>query len=74
MLSIFNKLLSKIPGNGYKSFIGLILTACGYLWSDFPREELGDVSGLAQKIVEISGHVFLIVGILHKFIKAKLKW
>lgn len=72
-MKLLNNLLSKIPLNGYKSVIGVILTACGYFWADFPREELGDVSGLAQKVVEVGGQVLLVVGVIHKFVKAKVK-
>ena len=67
MLELFNKLLSKLPLNGKKSIVGALLAAL--VWA-FPHFPLGQEH--LEKIVEYSGYFYLIVGLLHKWIKSKL--
>lgn len=54
--------------NGFKSYIGLIITMIGMtgLAKDFTSDELGMI---LNAIFDIVGLVLLIVGIIHKDIK-----
>lgn len=74
MLNLLNKLLSKLPANNYKTIIGAVITGLCLLFPDFPKNDLGDVGSLVSKVISDVGQVILVVGVLHKFIKAKLKF
>lgn len=67
MLALLNRLLSKVPGNGKKTIIGIVLSAIALAWPDFPLSE-----GHVNQVLEAVGTLYLIVGLLHKWIKAKL--
>lgn len=62
MISILDKLLSKLPGNGWKSVVGFILTYIPFVFPGFPV-------GTAQTLIEQIGEVLLTLGILHKAVK-----
>jgi hypothetical protein len=66
MLTILNNILSKLPFNGKKSAIGFIGSLALYFWPDFPVPEL-------EKILEYGANIYLLLGVLHKYVKAKLK-
>lgn len=68
MLSIANKILSALPGNGKKTLIGGLVSIAVLFFPDFPVNEAD-----AHKVIESLGFLYLIAGLLHKYVKAKLK-
>lgn len=71
MLSILNELLKKLPANGYKTIIGTIITGFYYLFPDFPKEQIGQAGELLSQIFGIGGQLYLVLGVLHKWVKTK---
>ncbi len=74
MVKILNDLLSKLPFNGKKSVVGVILSIIGYAFPDFPLNEgtvLAAVEAF-QKLSEYAGPIYLAIGLLHKWIKTKV--
>lgn len=65
MLTIINELLKKLPFNGSKTIIGLVSSIVLYFLPDFPIAEL-------QKFLEYLSSAYLVLGLLHKYIKAKI--
>lgn len=67
MLELFNKLLSKLPANGKKSAIGAVAIALAWMLPGFP---VGEAE--LNKLIEYGGYFYLIAGLVHKYIKAKI--
>jgi len=74
MLDLLNKILSKLPFNGKKTGIGLVLSALMFFFPDFPLGEaqIDEVVKSFLKIVELGGNIYLVLGVLHKWIKTKV--
>lgn len=74
MLDLFNKVLSKLPANGKKTYIGIVVSLLALLFPDFPLNEtqIDEVIKSFLKIVELGGNIYLVLGVLHKWIKAKV--
>jgi hypothetical protein len=74
MLNFLNKILAILPFNGKKTGIGVVLSALAYFFPDFPLGEaqIDEVIKSALKIFEYGGNIYLVLGVLHKYIKAKL--
>lgn len=75
MLKILNKALSYLPFNGKKSLVGLILSLIAIVFPDFPLEEshINGVINAFHSITEFLGPIYLVIGLLHKWIKAKAR-
>lgn len=67
MLSLIDDILAKLPGNGKKTLIGGVLAAVVWVFPDFPLSEDG-----LSKLIEYSGYIYLTLGALHKWVKAKV--
>ena len=67
MLSIFDDILAKLPGNGRKTLIGGLISAVLFFFPDFPLNE-----DLAGQLAQSFGVVYLALGLLHKWIKARI--
>lgn len=67
VFSELNKLFSKLPFNGKKTGIGLALSAIAFFLPDFPVNEVQ-----VTKVLEAFGIIYTVLGIIHKYIKAKL--
>lgn len=65
MMTIINEILKKLPFNGGKTIIGLVSSIALYFLPDFPIAEL-------QKVLEYLSGAYLALGLLHKYIKAKI--
>lgn len=74
MLEKLNKILSKLPFNGKKTGIGVALSAILFFFPDFPLSELQIDQVIADclKIAEYFGNLYVVLGVLHKWVKAKL--
>ena len=74
MLEKINQLLSKLPFNGKKTGIGVALSAILFFFPDFPLAEtqIDKIIADGLKIVEYFGNLYVIIGVLHKYIKAKV--
>ena len=72
MTYLLNNVLSKLPLNGYKAILGGVVTALYYTFPDLPKEELGKVSDLVAQLVGIAGQLYLVAGVIHKYVKAKI--
>lgn len=66
MLALINKLLGMVPGNGYKTYIGIFLTALSMLpgVGDDPR------FAMAVQVLQYFGIGLVAIGGGHKVIKA----
>jgi hypothetical protein len=73
MFKTINNILSKLPFNGSKTGIGLVVTVLGLFFPGLPlgESEIQDVIQSLATIVEALGNIYLVVGVLHKYIKAK---
>jgi len=74
MLKVLNDILAKLPFNGKKTGIGIVLSAIFYFFPDFPLQEnqIDEVIKSALKLVEYGSNIYVVLGILHKYIKAKI--
>jgi hypothetical protein len=75
MLKYLNDLLKLLPFNGKKTIIGIVLSLVAVVFPDFPLNEshLTDFINAIYKISEYFGPIYLVIGLLHKWIKAKQK-
>jgi hypothetical protein len=74
MIVGLDKILKALPFNGKKTGIGLAISVIAIFFPDFPiTEELGaDLLNTITKIIELGGNAYLILGLLHKWIKTKV--
>lgn len=74
MLQYLSKILAILPFNGKKTAIGAVLSAVFFFFPDFPLGEaqIDEVVKSFLKIVEYGGNIYLVLGVLHKWIKAKI--
>lgn len=61
MLSLFDKVLSALPGSGWKTQFGWLLTVIPVV--------IPTLMGPAEAVVQSVGQVVLAVGVLHKAVK-----
>lgn len=62
-----NKLLSKLPFNGKKTGIGIVLSIIAFFLPDFPINEVE-----VTKVLEAFGVIYAVLGVIHKYIEIKL--
>jgi hypothetical protein len=74
MLKILNKILAILPFNGKKTGIGVVISALAFFFPDFPLGEaqIDEVVKSFLQIIELGGNIYLVLGVLHKWIKSKL--
>ena len=74
MLKILNKILAILPFNGKKTGIGVVISALAFFFPDFPLGEaqIDEVVRSFLQIIELGGNIYLVLGVLHKWIKSKL--
>lgn len=74
MLKYLNKILAILPFNGKKTAIGAILSAVLFFFPDFPigEAEVDKVVKSFLSILEHGSNIYLVLGLLHKYIKAKI--
>lgn len=71
-MSILNALLSKIPGNGYKTSLGAVLalvSAATAMLQSADGQSLLNV--LMTRPIDWAAVSVLVVGLVHKYVKAK---
>lgn len=66
MLGLFDKVLSKLPGNGWKSVVGYVLQYVPIVVPGFPVALAGDA------ITKV-GEALLALGLIHKAVKEARK-
>lgn len=64
-MDLLNKLLSLIPGNGFKSLAGAVITYAPLFYGMSPE---------VRDVVQKAGALILALGLLHKGIKERVEF